>query len=177
MNDFMIPPNHINFFAKKLFANMGEIIDVSMPHSVWNNLAETTIMIGISVKKQMPKTKKILEMKNLIKVLSIATFLSATVTVASIFYEGMVLKWFSYVGISILVTDILFLIATVTGVFYYKSNKTLFYAHLFSIFVILVGVVIFVIFGKDIPKFLFTLWEFYILYFYGIVVCKKLWQN
>ena len=41
-------------------------------------------------------------MKNLIKVLSITTFLSATVTVASIFYEGMVLKWFSYVGISIL---------------------------------------------------------------------------
>jgi len=28
------------------------------------------------------------------------TFLSATVTVASIFYEGMVLKWFSYVGIT-----------------------------------------------------------------------------
>jgi hypothetical protein len=116
-------------------------------------------------------------MKYLIKVLSIATFLSATVTVASIFYEGMVLKWFSYVGISILVTDILFLITTIAGFFYYKSNKTLCYAHLFSIFVILVGVVIFVIFGKDIPKFLFTLWEFYILYFYGIVVCKKLWQN
>jgi len=32
-------------------------------------------------------------MKNLIKVLSIATFLSATVTVGTIFYEGMVLKW------------------------------------------------------------------------------------
>jgi hypothetical protein len=116
-------------------------------------------------------------MKNLIKVLSITTFLSATVTVASIFYEGMVLKWFSFVGISILVTDILFLIATIAGTFYYKNNKTLFYAHLFSTLVILVGIVIFMIFGKDIPKFLFMLWEFYILYFYGIIVCKKMWQK
>ena len=116
-------------------------------------------------------------MKNLIKLLSITTFLSTTVTVASIFYEGLVLKWFSYVGISILVTDILFLIATVAGIFYYKGNKKLFHAHLFSVFVILVGLVIYLIFGKDIPKILFTLWEFYILYFYGIVVCKKMWQS
>jgi len=116
-------------------------------------------------------------MKNLIKVLSITIFLSATITVASIFYEGMVLKWFSFVGVSILITDILFLIATVTGVFYYKSNKALFYAHLFSIFVILIGIVIMLIFGKEIPKFMFVLWEFYILYFYGIIVCKKLWKT
>ncbi len=116
-------------------------------------------------------------MKNLIKILSIVTFLSATVTVASIFYEGLVLKWFSYVGISILITDILFLITTIAGVFYYKSIKTLFYVHLFSIFVILVGMIIYLIFGKEIPQLLFMLWEFYILYFYGIVVCRKWWQK
>ncbi len=116
-------------------------------------------------------------MKNLIKILSIATFLSATVTVASIFYEGLILEWLSYVGISILITDILFLITSIAGVFYYKSNKTLFYVHLFSIFVILVGMVIYLIFGKDIPKFLFMLWEFYILYFYGVAVCRKWWQT
>ena len=114
-------------------------------------------------------------MKNIIKILSIATFLSATITVASIFYEGMILEWLSFVGVSILITDILFLLATVTGVFYYRSNKILFYSHLFSILVILVGIIITLIFGKDIPKILFLLWEFYILYFYGIVVCKKLW--
>jgi len=55
-------------------------------------------------------------------------------------------------------------------------NKTLFYSHLFSILVILAGIVIHFIFGKDIPKILFLLWEFYILYFYGIIVCKKLWK-
>ena len=116
-------------------------------------------------------------MKNLIKVLSIITFVSATVTVASIFYEGLVLKWFSFVGISILITDSLFLAATIAGVFYYKSHKILFYSHLFSVFVILIGIVIMFIFGKEIPKILFLLWKFYILYFYGIVVCKKLWQK
>lgn len=101
-NHFMTPPNHVNFKAKKLFAEMGEIIDGSIaymdlngggptephthehnhlfivvkgeaklllgnevvilrkdqsylvegkiPHSVWNNIPEETVMIGISVK-------------------------------------------------------------------------------------------------------------------------------
>lgn len=102
MDEFITPPNHLNFYAKKLFANLGEIIDGSIaylnvngggptelhthehnhlfivakgeakivlhdcqiivhenesylvkgniPHSVWNNQFETTIMIGISIK-------------------------------------------------------------------------------------------------------------------------------
>jgi hypothetical protein len=116
-------------------------------------------------------------MKNLIKLLSIAAFLSATVTVASIFYEGMILEWLPFVGTAILVTDILFLMATFAGIFYYKNNKILFYSHLFSIAVILAGITVTLIFGKDIPKLLFTLWEFYILYFYGISVCRKWWQS
>ena len=116
-------------------------------------------------------------MKYLVKTLSIITFLSATVTVAGIFYEGLVLEWFAFVGVAIHVTDFLFLIATIAGIFYYKNNRVLYYSHLFSIFVILVGIIISVIFGKEMPKILFLLWEFYILYFYGIVVCKKLWQK
>ena len=116
-------------------------------------------------------------MNNFIKVLSIMTFLSATVTVASIFYEGMILKWLLFVRISILITDISFLIATIAGIFYYKEIKTLFCSHLFSLFLILVAIIITLIFRQDIPKFLFMLLEFYILYFYGIVVCKKLWQK
>jgi hypothetical protein len=111
-------------------------------------------------------------MKNLIKILSIITFLSATVTVAGIFYEGLVLEWFSFVGTSILITDIFFLIATVAGIFYYKNNKTAFYWHLFSGFVILAGVVVTLITGKNMPKILFLLWDFYILYFYGVIVLK-----
>ena len=102
MKDFITPPNHINFLAKKLFGDVGEIIDGSIaylekqgggpllnhthkhnhlfivtegeakiildsevvkvkknesfvvqgniPHSVWNNIDDVTIMIGISVK-------------------------------------------------------------------------------------------------------------------------------
>ena len=116
-------------------------------------------------------------MKKFVKTLSIITFLSATVTVAGIFYEGLVLKWFTFVGISMRVTDILFIVATIAGVFYYNSNKLLFYSHLFSILAILAGIIMMVIFGKEMPKILVLLWEFYILYFYGIVVSKKWWQN
>jgi mannose-6-phosphate isomerase-like protein (cupin superfamily) len=102
MSDFITPPNHKNFLAKKLFGNMGTLIDGSIaylekdgggpteihthehnhlfivvkgeakillngeeiivkenesylvegsiPHSVWNNVSETTVMIGMSVK-------------------------------------------------------------------------------------------------------------------------------
>lgn len=102
MEEFITPPNHIHFLAKKLFADCGEIIDGSIaylekggggptslhthehnhlfivtsgqarielgsevkilnanesflvkgsiPHSVWNNIDGTTVMVGISVK-------------------------------------------------------------------------------------------------------------------------------
>jgi hypothetical protein len=116
-------------------------------------------------------------MKNLVKILSIITFLLATFTVASICYEGMILEWLSFVGVLILTTDLAFLLSTIIGTFFYRRNKTLFYSHLFSLSAILIAVVIHLIYGRDIPKFLFLIWEFYILYFYGIIVCKKLWQN
>lgn len=32
MDEFVTPPNHINFWAKKLFLNMGEIIDGSIAY-------------------------------------------------------------------------------------------------------------------------------------------------
>jgi len=103
MDGFITPPNHANFLAKKLFTDMGEIIDGSIAylgekgggptelhthehnhlfivikgeakvqysdheaiirendsflvdgqalHSVWNNGAAQTIMIGLSVRK------------------------------------------------------------------------------------------------------------------------------
>jgi len=102
MQNFITPPNHINFLAKKLFGEVGEIIDGSVaylekqgggptqlhthehkhlfivtkgeakiilgeetvivgenesylvdgkiPHSVWNNIKETTVMVGVSIK-------------------------------------------------------------------------------------------------------------------------------
>jgi len=102
MKNFITPPNHVRFLAKKLFGNIGEIIDGSIaylekqgggplenhthehnhlfivtegeakiilgeeviivkenesylvdgqiPHSVWNNTENKTVMIGISVK-------------------------------------------------------------------------------------------------------------------------------
>lgn len=102
MEDFITPPEHINFKAKKLFGEMGTIIEGSIayvdlngggpteqhthehnhlfivvkgeakikladnevivkkdesflvegkiPHSVWNNIQDETVMIGISLK-------------------------------------------------------------------------------------------------------------------------------
>ena len=79
MQDFMTPPKHVNFRAKKLFREMGRIVDGSVayidlkgggptelhthehnhlfillvegriPHSCWNNTDGVTKMIGITV--------------------------------------------------------------------------------------------------------------------------------
>ena len=115
-------------------------------------------------------------MRMLIKILSIVTFTLSTATVASIFYEGMLLQWFPFVRIFILLTEIFFLLTTVAGLFYYKNNKSRFYTHIISLLVICVAIVIMIIFGKDMPKWLFTLWVFYILYFYGLAVAGKWWN-
>jgi phosphatidylserine synthase len=111
----------------------------------------------------------------LIKVLSITTFTLATVTIASIFYEGLILKWLDYVGVSILLTDIAFLLTTIAGLFYYKKHNLLFFCHLFSIIIIAIAIII-AIFKIEFSKWLFLLWEFYILYFYGIIIAKKWWN-
>jgi mannose-6-phosphate isomerase-like protein (cupin superfamily) len=104
MNGFITPPNHVDFSAKRLFSDVGEIIDGSIaylykhgggpttnhthehnhlfivtqgearivsgsetvivrenesylmdgtiPHSVWNNIDGTTVMVGISLKSK-----------------------------------------------------------------------------------------------------------------------------
>ena len=109
--------------------------------------------------------KNIENMNNLIKTLSIVTFLSATTTVASIFYEGLILEWLSFVGTLIIINDILFLITTIAGVYYYKKDKLLFRTHLLSVFIILIGVIITLTLGENMPKILFLLWEFYILFY------------
>lgn len=101
-DDFIIPPNHVNFSAKKLFDACGEIANGSIaylepdgggptslhthehdhlfivvkgeakvllendihiihenesflvkgaiPHAVWNNVSDTTVMVGITIK-------------------------------------------------------------------------------------------------------------------------------
>lgn len=104
LKGFIVPPNHLNFLAKKVFGKGGEIQDVAIaylepggggptklhthshnhlfvvvsgeakvifdnqeviihenesflvngeiPHSVWNNIGQTTMMLGISIKPQ-----------------------------------------------------------------------------------------------------------------------------
>ena len=44
MQEFITPPKHVNFRAKKQFGEMGHI-----PHSCWNNIDSLTKMIGITV--------------------------------------------------------------------------------------------------------------------------------
>ena len=37
MNDFMTPPKHVNFRAKKLFGEVGRIVDGSIAQRRWSN--------------------------------------------------------------------------------------------------------------------------------------------
>ena len=58
MSEFMTPPKHVNFRAKKILLSDEEVIihkdkaflvEGRIPHSCWNNIEGVTEMIGITV--------------------------------------------------------------------------------------------------------------------------------
>jgi hypothetical protein len=99
-------------------------------------------------------------------------FLFATALIMSIFYEGLLLKWYDFVPVLILVTDISFIIATILNLIFNRNKKVLLYLNIFSALFIVIAVII-RIFNITYPQWGMILWNFYILYFYGTqtVIC------
>lgn len=61
MQEFITPPNHKGFSAKRLFDENGKIKwgaiayiekDGMIPHSIWNNIDQTTVVIKISTERE-----------------------------------------------------------------------------------------------------------------------------
>jgi len=102
----------------------------------------------------------------ILAVVNFLVFLLALTLNISIFYEGVILKWFDFVSVLILITDISFIVATVLNLLLNRRNKIILFLNILSALFICIAVVIAVL-KIDYPKWCFVFWNFYILYFYG----------
>ena len=104
-----------------------------------------------------------------LNLLNTLVFLLATVVVMSIFYEGVTLQWYNFVPILVLTTDIAFILATIINLIFNRKVKIVFWFNIFSI--VLIGIAIIIkIAAIPYPLWGLVLWNFYILFFYGIQV-------
>lgn len=97
----------------------------------------------------------------------------ASLVAGSIFYEGLTLKWYSFVPVLILAMDVLFIISTIMNVIYFRKNKPLFFINFFSALFILTALVMKAL-HIEYPQWTILLWDFYILYLYGFLVIKRI---
>jgi hypothetical protein len=112
-------------------------------------------------------------MKIIIRIFHIIVFIFATLTVASIFYEGQTLQWYPFVGVLILVTDVLFIISTILNLIYFRKARAMFFINLFSAVLIVIAVLMKVM-NCEYPAWTILLWNFYVLYLYGYCVIKRI---
>ena len=101
-----------------------------------------------------------------LQALNAFVFLSATILVMSIFYEGATLEWYAFVPILMIITDVSFIAATILHLLINRKVKLLLCFNVFS--ALLIGIVIIMkILSIPYPQWGLVLWNFYILYFYG----------
>ncbi len=112
----------------------------------------------------------------LINTINILVFSCITFAVAAIFYEGLTLKWYSFVPVVMLASDGLFILATILHLILSRKNKTLFIFNIFS--AILITLALTTKFaGIEHPEWAATIWHFYILFLYGTQVIIFLYKH
>jgi len=95
-------------------------------------------------------------------------FLTATLSIAAVFYEGITLKWYPAVTIFILIMDYSFLLSTIYNLITARKDKLMFPFSLFSLLLIIAALVL-KITGTAYPPAALTLWYFYIWLYYGYI--------
>ena len=114
--------------------------------------------------------------KKIVNIINFTVFLFATILVASIFYEGLTLKWYTFATVFLLATDGVFFLATILNLLFNRKNRVIFYLNIFS--VIFISVALILKFLKiEHPRLGVTVWHFYILYFYGIQVFANIYNH
>lgn len=110
------------------------------------------------------------DMKKLLVYFDYWIFIATTLAIAGVFYEGMELKWFSIVGVFILLMDYSFMVATVIHIWTERKNKWLL-LHIFSAAMILTAIVM-KLMKIEYPTITLVFWYFYIWFLYGMKIVK-----
>ena len=110
-------------------------------------------------------------LRRITEIIDIIVFTAATLAIAGVFYEGMTLKWYGFVGILVICMDYSFMPATILHLIIDRKAKS-FGFHVFSLAIIIIAVVM-KIAGVEYPAAALVLWYFYIWFFYGILIVKR----
>ena len=109
-------------------------------------------------------------MRKISKVLDIVVFVATTLAIAGVFYEGMTLKWYGFVGILVICMDYSFMPTTIIHLITDRKDKSIWF-HVFSLVMIIIAIVM-KIAGIDYPAITLVLWYFYIWFLYGILIVR-----
>lgn len=110
-------------------------------------------------------------MKKILCFLDYFVFIATTLAIAGVFYEGMELKWFSIVGLFIILMDYSFMFTTVINIWAERKSKWIF-LHIFSAMILVIAIAMKLL-NIDYPTFLLVLWYFYIWFVYGIRIVRR----
>lgn len=104
-------------------------------------------------------------------IIDIVVFVATTLAIAGVFYEGMTLKWYDFVGILVICMDYSFMPATILHLITDRKEKTI-WIQLFSL-AIIVAAVIMKLASMEYPAITLVLWYFYIWFFYGFLIVRR----
>jgi len=114
-------------------------------------------------------------MKKAINILNILVFAAVTLAIAGFVYEAFVLEWFPAVGVLMLTADCLFILSTVVNLIFCRKNKVTLMFNIISFIMIVTAFIIKFGLNAEFPAIPHVLWFFYIWFYYGISLSKKLW--
>jgi len=115
-------------------------------------------------------------LKNLVRILNYVVAALAASVVISIFYEGMVLRWFSFVPVFMIAADAAFIIATICNLMYFKKRKLLLALNILSAVLIIAALATKAL-GWEHPEIFGVVWYFYIFFYYYTMVIKQIWNQ
>ena len=98
-------------------------------------------------------------------------FICTTLAIAGVFYEGMTLQWYSFVGILVICMDYTFMPATILHLIADKKDSSI-APHVLSLLMIAAAVIM-KIAGIGYPAVTLVLWYFYIWFLYGSLIVRR----
>jgi hypothetical protein len=111
------------------------------------------------------------KIRKITSIIDIVVFAATTLAIAGVFYEGMTLKWYDFVGILVICMDYSFMPATILHLIADRSNKQR-AVHLFSLLLVIAAVVMKIL-GIPYPPLTLVFWYFYIWFLYGSLIIRR----
>lgn len=111
------------------------------------------------------------KLQKLTGIMDIIVFAAATLAIAGVFYEGMTLKWYGFVGVLVVCMDYSFMPATVLHLIADRSAKQR-AVHIFSLLLVIAAVIM-KLCGIAYPPLTLVFWYFYIWFLYGWLIIRR----